>query len=80
MMVNMKKIYKKIIIILLILAMINSYIVPLEINMVYAAESSQKESNANEEKENEKEVVFGNQKIKEYILANCDFDENKKIK
>ena len=79
MMVNMKKIYKKIIIILLILAMINSYIVPLEINMVYAAESSQKESNENEEKENEKEIVFGNQKIKEYILANCDFDENKKI-
>ena len=72
----MRKLCKKILIILLVLTIVNGYIVPLSKNIVYAIETPE-ENNDNEE--NEEEIVFGNQKVKEYILSNCDFDGNEKI-
>ena len=62
----MRNICKRIIIILLILAMVNSYFAPLGANIVYAVESPEQGESGNENNDNP--LVFTSEEFKQKII------------
>lgn len=62
----MRKLCKKILIILLVLTMINSYVIPLEVNMVYAVESLGEDKSNSEDDNNP--LAFKSVEFKQKII------------